>query len=155
MPVRIVVDSEARLPLDSQLAKTANEFSTLVAVGPSADCEKIKALTDAGCEILKLQSKDSSQRLTDLLIELAKREMTNILVEGGGEILGSLNDLGQIDEFHTFIAPKIIGGANSISPIAGQGQNLMDQAGKLKIQSVQQVGDNIYIIARTVAQPES
>ena len=51
-----------------------------------------------------------AERLAWLLDELGRRQMTNVLVEGGGQLLGSLLDAGQIDEVHAFIAPKLIGG---------------------------------------------
>ena len=48
--------------------------------------------------------------------------MTNVLIEGGGEVLGSLLDLDQIDEVHVFIAPKLFGGAAAPGPLAGLGR---------------------------------
>ena len=54
------------------------------------------------------------------LDELGRRRMTNVLVEGGSQLLGSLFDAGEIDEVHVFIAPKLIGGpAAPLLPSAG------------------------------------
>ena len=56
-----------------------------------------------------------------LLDELGRRRMTNVLVEGGGTLLGSFFDTDAVDEVHVFIAPKIIGGHGALAPVMGQG----------------------------------
>lgn len=147
-PTRIVVDSTARISVDSKLVKTANEFPTLIAVGPSADAGRCEVLTQAGVEVFRSDASDANQRLIDLLAFLAEKGMTNILVEGGGELLGSLHDLGQIDETHVFIGSKMIGGAGSISPIAGLGQPSMADATALELRDVQRLGSDVYVISR-------
>ena len=147
---RIVVDSNARLPLDSKLAQTAKQFPTIVAVGNSADSEKCEQLRELGCEIFQSNAKEPNERLMELLRHLGEKGMTNVLVEGGGELLGSLNDIGQIDECHVFVGAKLLGGSNSHSPVGGNGQDLMGDSSQLKLQSVQRIGDDTYIVARTV-----
>ena len=68
-----------------------------------------------------LSGGDPAARLDALLAELGRRQMTNVLVEGGGRVLGSLLDARHIDEVHVFIAPKLVGGAAAPCPVAGQG----------------------------------
>jgi diaminohydroxyphosphoribosylaminopyrimidine deaminase/5-amino-6-(5-phosphoribosylamino)uracil reductase len=148
VPLRIVLDSTARLNLQSQLVQTAGEFPTLVAVGPTAAAADLVRLKNAGCEIWQSKNTSADDRLNKLLLELGSRGLTNILVEGGGQLLGSLHDLDQIDEVHTFIGPKIIGGANSLSPLTGVGQLLMNDATQFQLQGVQQINDDVYIIGR-------
>ena len=118
---RIVVDTAARLSTASQLVRTTAQGPVLVAVGRTASVDDRLRLQEAGCEVLVLQSQCPSARLDELLSELGRRKMTNVLVEGGGELLGSLFDLGAIDEVYAFIAPKLIGGGKAPSPIAGEG----------------------------------
>ena len=87
-----------------------------MAVGPEAasgDCAKLEA---AGCEVLVCGGATSQTRLECLFDELGRRRMTNVLVEGGGRLLGSLFDARLIDEAaHVFIAPKLAGGAEGCS----------------------------------------
>ena len=148
---RVVVDSTAKLSVDSQLCKTAHEFPTLIATRPDFDIENASRLLAAGCEIWTGRETDPNLRLEELLTELGSREMTNVLVEGGGKLFGSLADLDQIDEVHAMIGPKIVGGKNSPTPMAGLGRELMPEALKIDIESVKQLGDDVYIVGRKQA----
>ena len=86
--LRIVVDSKATLPLDSQLVKTAREVPVLLAVGYDAPVEHVKRLADAGVEISICDGDDRTPSDCDsLLEELGRRRMTNVLVEGGSRLL--------------------------------------------------------------------
>jgi len=129
-PTRIVVDSTARLPLDSKLVRSTDEFPCLVAVGPEAEKQRYEKLESRGCQIWQGGSAQPNERLEQLLLELSERGMTNILVEGGGRLLGSLFDGGLVCEAHVFIAPKVVGGSGAISPIGGIGiDQLVDSIG--------------------------
>jgi diaminohydroxyphosphoribosylaminopyrimidine deaminase/5-amino-6-(5-phosphoribosylamino)uracil reductase len=118
---RVVLDSRASLSPSSQLAQTARQIPTLLAVAPEAPLEKRQALAVLGCEVFEPAGVNPAERLLALLDELGRRRLTNVLVEGGGRLLGSLLDAGQIDEAHVFIAPKIVGGARALSPVGGEG----------------------------------
>ncbi len=87
----------------------------------------------------------SRERLTFLFAELARRDITNLLVEGGGTLLGSLFDAKLLDEVHVFVAPKLIGGKDAISPIAGRGIAEMVDSLALHSQHVETVDSDIYI----------
>ena len=145
---RIVMDSHAALSLSSQLVQTANEAPVLVAVGPDATEASCAALQDAGCEVFRCGSDDPSGRLTAVLDELGRREMTNVLVEGGSTLLGTCFDAGELDEFHVFIAPKLIGGRKAPSPLGGRGHQLISQAVELPDAKMTQVGNDVYITGR-------
>ena len=145
--LRVIVDSSARLGLDTKLVSTAKEIPTLIAVGPDADSAKLKQLESLGCKLFAHPSTDRNERLEALLEHLAEQQLTNILVEGGGELIGSLHDLHQIDEVHCFLGPKIVGGT-ATSPVGGDGLDLIKDSTQLSIQSVQQVGDDVYIVGR-------
>ena len=147
--LRVIVDTNVRLSSNSKLAQTAHQYPTLIAVHSSADKEKCELLESLGCEIFTTDFDQPNERLTDLLRHLSAQRITNLLVEGGGQLLGSLNDMNQIDEVHCFIGPKIIGGENTVSPIQGSGFDLIKNASELDIQSVQQIGDDIYTVGRT------
>jgi diaminohydroxyphosphoribosylaminopyrimidine deaminase/5-amino-6-(5-phosphoribosylamino)uracil reductase len=80
-----------------------------------------------------------------LLEELGRREMTNVLIEGGGQLLGTFFDQQLIDECHVFVAPKVVGGAEAIGPISGAGVDLMAAAGELIEPQIEMVDGDIYI----------
>ncbi|MDZ4820676.1 MAG: RibD family protein, partial [Planctomycetota bacterium] len=119
--LRVVVDSQATLASDSYLAHTAREIPVLVAVGAESTAADRQRLTDLGCEVLLLNGADHTARQGQLLDELGRRRCTNVLVEGGGQLLGLLFDQQLVDECHIFIAPKIIGGSGAVAPVGGQG----------------------------------
>ena len=148
--LRIVVDTRASLSLASQLVRTAREVPVLVAVGPeaaSADCANLQA---AGCEVLVCDGPTPQARLEILFDELGRRRMTNVLVEGGGRLLGSLFDARLIDEVHVFIAPKLAGGAEAPGPIAGRGVDAISAALALEDIAVREIAGDIYLHGRIV-----
>ncbi len=152
-PLRVVLDTQATLATDSQLVKTALETPVLVAVGELAPAERTDRLAASGCEILRLAGGSHAERLQNLLGELGRRRLTNVLAEGGGRLLGALFDQGEIDEWHVFIAPKLIGGASAVSPLAGVGLADMTAAAGLRGVTVEQIGNDIYARGRTAHGP--
>jgi len=145
---RIVVDSQASLARGSRLVQTAAEAPVLVVAGPAAPAENVARLREAGCEVLRCESERREERLEQLLDELGRRRMTNVLVEGGAGLLGSLFDAGAVDEVHVFIAPKIVGGAAALSPIGGGGIAEMNDALSLEDVQVERTGDDLYVRGR-------
>ncbi len=122
--VRIVLDHQGRLPLQSRLVQTASDVPVLVVLSEQADSSAETALKACGIETIRIRSvpDQAESDLEQLLRELARRDMTNVLVEGGSGVLGSFFDAGFIDEYHVFIAPKVVGGKGAMSPIAGVGR---------------------------------
>ena len=114
---RIVLDGRARLPLGSRLVGSARDWPLLVAVGPAAEPDRVTALEAVGCEIWRGAEADPHQRLASLLGELGRRRFTNLLVEGGAAVLGSLFASGLVDEVHAFTAAKILGGHGDSLPV--------------------------------------
>ena len=148
---RIVLDRQARLPLNSQLVRTASDCPLILICAEDADSMKCRQLTDAGCEILTVNGKDSSRdQLTDAFRQLGERKMTNVLVEGGGGVLGALFDAQMIDEVHVFVAPKLVGGAKSLSPVAGLGLEKMIDARRLTSIETEMPDGDLYIRGRLV-----
>ncbi|MEX1039369.1 MAG: bifunctional diaminohydroxyphosphoribosylaminopyrimidine deaminase/5-amino-6-(5-phosphoribosylamino)uracil reductase RibD [Pirellulaceae bacterium] len=142
---RIVVDSAASLSPQSQLARTARDFPTMVAVGPNARPERLDQLVHAGCEILLCDAPDHAGRIMQLLSQLGARGMTNILVEGGSQLLATLLEQHQIDEVHSYIAPKLVGGVAAPTPIGGTGLSEMAEAITLKDIETETVDDTLLV----------
>jgi diaminohydroxyphosphoribosylaminopyrimidine deaminase/5-amino-6-(5-phosphoribosylamino)uracil reductase len=146
--VRIVADPRASLSLESRLVRTAREVPILVAAGPealAADCRKLAA---AGCEILMCNAATPQGRLEQLFAELGRRRMTNVLVEGGSRLFGSLFDARLIDEVHVFIAPKLAGGSEALGPIGGQGVQAISAALAVEEMSLSEIGGDVYLRGR-------
>jgi diaminohydroxyphosphoribosylaminopyrimidine deaminase/5-amino-6-(5-phosphoribosylamino)uracil reductase len=140
-----VLDRHARLPLHSQLVRTARDAPTLVATSAAAPAPALAALRDHGCEVLVVPT-DASGRpaILPLLAEFGRRRWTNVLVEGGAAVLGSFADAKAIDEVHVFLAPTLIGGANALTPVGGQGLAFVNEALRFHGAKVEHVEGDVY-----------
>lgn len=147
---RIVFDSQARLPLESQLIRTVNQAPVIVVYGPQADRDRVARLRDAGAEVLESGSMDSGAGAgrpdpAALLAELGQRRMTNLLIEGGAELLGAFFDRRLIDEVHVFIAPKLLGGDGARSPLGGVGRPSPSEFPDLDQPEVENLNGDVYV----------
>ena len=152
---RVVFDSQASLPVTSHLVQTAREVPVIVAAAASAPPENRRRLEAAGCEVLSLTGSGHAERLAELLHELGRRRMTNVLAEGGGRLLGLLADVGQIDELHVFISPRVLGGAEAPSPIAGSGVLRLIDALTIENPQWRATGDDLYCYGRVAPRKSS
>ena len=150
--LRVVADTLGSLPSDSQLVATARDVPVMIAVGPQAPEEDRRRLAEAGCEVFVCPSTGHAGRLDALLRELGRRQATNVLVEGGGRLTGSLLDAGHIDEVHVFIAPKLIGGIAAPGPIAGEGAEDLAHALALESLQMERAGPDVHLHGRLVRQ---
>jgi diaminohydroxyphosphoribosylaminopyrimidine deaminase/5-amino-6-(5-phosphoribosylamino)uracil reductase len=78
--------------------------------------------------VLRLPATDGRPDVGALLAELGRRQVTNVLVEGGGTVHGSFLDAGAVDEVHVFVAPRLVGGAAARTPVAGRGAATIAEA---------------------------
>jgi diaminohydroxyphosphoribosylaminopyrimidine deaminase/5-amino-6-(5-phosphoribosylamino)uracil reductase len=150
-PTRVVVDSRARLPLASQLVRTAREVATLIATTPAASPAATDALRVQGCEVLTVPPDDAGRpSLAALLSELGRRRWTNLLIEGGSAVLGNCLDARLMDELDVFLAPKLIGGADARTPVGGEGIAKMAEALRFRQVLWQRTDDgDFYLQLRT------
>jgi diaminohydroxyphosphoribosylaminopyrimidine deaminase/5-amino-6-(5-phosphoribosylamino)uracil reductase len=139
-PTRVVLDRRLRLPLTSQLVRTARQTPLLIIHHPEADPARRAALEAAGAECLALPP--GADEVPSLLAELGRRRWTNLLVEGGSGVLGSFLAAERIDEVWAFIAPVLLGGAAAPSPLGGPGRPALAQAPRLQWEEVQRLGDD-------------
>jgi len=142
---RIVVDSGASLSLESQLVQTAGDAPVLVAASRAAPEERCDQLSDRGVEVLRLPGDSHDERFDELLDELGRRRLTNVLVEGGGWLLASLFDAGAIDEVHVFIAPHNIGGSGTTAPVTGDSTTAVAEALRLVDPIITRIGVDDYL----------
>jgi diaminohydroxyphosphoribosylaminopyrimidine deaminase/5-amino-6-(5-phosphoribosylamino)uracil reductase len=145
---RVVVDSSASLSPESRLVRTAREIPVLVATSEAASTTSTHQLVEAGVEVVPCPGETHADRMTALLNELGRRRMTNVLVEGGGKVLGTLFDMNAIDEVHVFIAPKLAGGVSAASPVGGYGVERMARALRLADIAIEELDGDVHISGR-------
>jgi len=148
---RVVLDSKALLPLNSRLVQTAHEVPVLVAVSQQAPADRRQALEVRGCEVVVFPG-ESRVPIMPLLAELGQRGMTNVLVEGGGKVLGSFLAAGQVDEVEAYIAPVLEGGDHPHTPARGRGVLRMGDAARLQNVAYSEVAGDMRVRG-IVAQP--
>ncbi len=144
-PIRVVVDGNARLSLDSQLVKTAGEYRTIVAHTRFAPEESVKALREAGVEMLLCKEKEGLVDVRNLLELLGQSGIDSILLEGGGSLNYTFLAEGLADELYAFIAPKIVGGMNAKTPVEGAGMEKMADAINLELENVLNIGHDVLL----------
>jgi diaminohydroxyphosphoribosylaminopyrimidine deaminase/5-amino-6-(5-phosphoribosylamino)uracil reductase len=117
-PLRVVFDSQARLRLDSTLVASAADVPVLVTASDAAPSERVRALRDAGVEVVAFAG-NRAQRLRAALDELGRRGIGSLLVEGGAELAGSFLDAGEVDQLRLFYAPVLLGGGRPLAVRSG------------------------------------
>jgi diaminohydroxyphosphoribosylaminopyrimidine deaminase/5-amino-6-(5-phosphoribosylamino)uracil reductase len=149
-PARVVLDTQARLPATSQLARTVGEAPVIIVTGPDADAERCRKLADLGVQIWAAPSAGPAGGvdLRWVLAEMGRRQWTNLLVEGGARTLGALRDADLIDEVHCFIASKLAGGAGAPSPLGGLGLEEMPEAMSLIAPAIEILDGDVYVQGR-------
>jgi diaminohydroxyphosphoribosylaminopyrimidine deaminase/5-amino-6-(5-phosphoribosylamino)uracil reductase len=118
-PLRVVFDSQARLPLDSQLLATRDRSPVLVFASADADPARVGALRDAGTEILIAGGATSADRIAAVLADLGRRGITSLFLEGGRTLATAFLAADQVDESRTFIAPILLAPSTSDSRAGG------------------------------------
>ena len=149
-PRRIVFDSDARLPLNSQLLSQAPEIELIVVVSRAAPRSAIEALESAGAEVVVVSGENEPLRVSDALSQLGKLDppVTSLLLEGGPHLAGAFFDAGEIDEMRLFIAPLVFGGANARDPLEGMGATMIADATRALSLTTERVADDILLTAR-------
>lgn len=165
-PMRVVVDSNLRIPVDSQLVKTANEYRTIVACrhfdrseAERSEVEKsslnvnkqkgfldsLRSLEMTGVELLECQSNNNHVDINDLMTKLGAMGIDSLLLEGGGTLNAAFLEAGCVDEVWAFIAPKIIGGEGAKTPVSGKGIDKMSEAINSQDIDIQNINGDILI----------
>lgn len=112
-PVRIVFDSQARLPLDGQLLRTLDQSPVLVVTAAEADPDRVATLRDAGAEVLVAGGETSPDRIQAALSDLGRRGITSLFLEGGRALASAFQAADQIDESRIFVAAQ--GGEDTLT----------------------------------------
>ena len=147
-PRHVVFDSEARLPLDSQLVHGAFEVPLTVVVSRAASRLATDALEAAGAEVIVATGENEPARVRSALDQLGANGVTSILLEGGPHLAGAFFDAGEVDEIRLFIAPVVLGGGSARDPLEGEGADRIAEATRALSLDVERIGDDVLVSAR-------
>ena len=131
---RIIIDSMGRIPLDSQILRTASKIKTIVAVTKLASMNVRRNIKKTGAIVIVAGT--NTVDLKRVLWTIQKMGIKKILVEGGGEINWSLFSLGIVNELIVTIAPRIVGGRQATTLVEGEGYSSVSQGLKLQLKKV-------------------
>jgi diaminohydroxyphosphoribosylaminopyrimidine deaminase/5-amino-6-(5-phosphoribosylamino)uracil reductase len=145
-PIKVIVDTRLRVPLSAKIFSKESPTKVILATTQKAPKRKIGHFEKMNCEILMLNEKDGGVDLEQLMRELGEREITSVLAEGGGELIGSLVEKRLVDKFLFFIAPRIIGGRDAVTSVEGQGAGRINKALNLKIIERKNTGRDLLIV---------
>ena len=144
-PIKIVVDSQLSIPQEENIfSKDSQVIIVTLPTRPAQETENRQILAHKA-KILEVKEKAGQINLRDMLKRLARLKITNILVEGGGTLIGSLFDEGLVDKVLFFISPEIIGGKEAISSVMGKGVTRIDKAIKLTEVKLRRVGEDFLV----------
>jgi len=140
---RVVLSASGELPDRCRLRSTARDAPVIVFTAAGTE-PKLAGWAADGCEVVGLPTSDTALSVDAVLSELGRRRMTHVLVEGGAGVLGSFLDARAADEFHVFVAPKLVGGT-APSPVGGVGVPLVADALRLVEFRSEPSGGDVYL----------
>lgn len=143
-PYKIIVDSKLRLPLDARVL-TINPEKALIFTTEARNREKEEAIRRLGGQVHILGSKEGQVDLVQLMGKVGKLGIDSILLEGGGNLNFSCLKDGLVDKVLSYIAPKIIGGRESITPVTGEGVGDLAEHFKLDFREVKNIDGDLFI----------
>jgi 2,5-diamino-6-(ribosylamino)-4(3H)-pyrimidinone 5'-phosphate reductase len=133
-PVRIIIDSKARMPLTSKILRSAHRIVTIVAVTSRAPIGKVKEIENSGAMVLVAGTQAVDLRKVFSILE--NIGIRTILIEGGGELNWSVLRQGLVTELIVTIAPVITGGRDAITLVEGDGYSTISNAIKMSLTMV-------------------
>lgn len=141
-PVRIVLDSHGRTSTDTRIFNPESSAGVIIAVTPDAPTQNTNALEKAGAEVITVPEAHGRVCFRRLMEILGAREVTSVLIEGGGEVNAAAVAAGVVDKVMCFVAPKLIGGRNAPGPIGGEGGSSLTDVPHLQRMRVTSIQDS-------------
>ena len=137
-PIRIILDGEAYLDRNRRVFHLQSNAPTWVAATEDRGY-------DFADDVLFLPEGPGGIDMKALMLELGRREISSLLIEGGGTTLASAFESEIVDKVCFFIAPKIIGGRDAVTAVEGEGVAVMEDAIRLTDLSIDRVGEDILV----------
>lgn len=146
-PIRIICDSRLRIPKESRICQSAGEYTTIVACGGKTQAmeEKAEWLKQRGMEVIALPDGRGKVDLRQLMRYLGGRGIDSILLEGGAALNESALRAGIVKEVKVFLAPKIFGGAEAMTPVMGVGIETPGEAVALTLERCSQIEEDLLL----------
>ena len=148
-PIRIVLDSTCRIPLDSKLLNSTEISETIIACTKNASTQAIERIENKGVKVIVAEQKDNKVDFNHLLKKIGELGIDSILIEGGASVNFSAIESGNVNKIISFIAPKLIGGNTAKTPVGGKGFEKINEALQLKNISINKFDEDIMISAYT------
>lgn len=147
-PIRIVVDSSLRIDINANVVQDKSA-KTIVATTDKADKDKILKLQAQDVDVIVVDKDENDKVDIEKLLDiLGQQNICSILVEGGATLSGSFVAKKLVDKVYFFIAPKIVGGKEAKTPVAGTGILNLQEALALKDIQIEKLEEDILIIGR-------
>lgn len=143
-PVRVVIDSRLRLPLESRLCRTAKKYKTVVACAVH-DEQRARALEAIGVRVVCFPGEDGRVNLRALMEWLGREKLSSVLIEGGGQLNEAALRAGIVNHVCAYVAPKLMGGADAKTPVEGLGADTPDGAAQLSRLRTARLGEDILL----------
>jgi diaminohydroxyphosphoribosylaminopyrimidine deaminase/5-amino-6-(5-phosphoribosylamino)uracil reductase len=145
-PVRVILDADAYLDAGRRVFQVESEAPTWVVVPETR--EPVEA-----DEVIRMPHGEGGVDMRALMRELGRRDITTVLVEGGGTTHASAFDAGVVDKVMFFIAPKIVGGREAVTAVEGEGVARMAEALQLEGMTARPVGPDLLVEAYVKKDP--
>ena len=142
-PVRIILDSKGEIPNKSKILQTSNKIPTIIAVSKQITKSNLEKLNKFPVEIISVGEKSVNLKL--LLKKLSKKDISTILVEGGGTVNWEFIKQNLFDELIITISPFLIGGNDAISLIQGKGFDKISKSPKLQLKSIKRLKNHLVL----------
>ncbi len=145
-PVRVVLDSHLRIPINANVLTWVHEQPTIVCTTAQASPKKIQTLKNQGIQVWIVPQKNGKVSLKTVLSKLGKAGMSTVLLEGGSTLNATALHEGLVNQVRLYIAPKLLGGQNAKSLIGGGSPNSIDQAWPLVNSELKKIGQDWLVV---------
>jgi diaminohydroxyphosphoribosylaminopyrimidine deaminase/5-amino-6-(5-phosphoribosylamino)uracil reductase len=144
-PLRVVVDSNLRIPLKARILSLQQRARTVVATTAAGNVSRIRALHQRGIEVVTLPRMGRKVSLPALMRELGRRGITSVLLEGGGELNAAMLNAGLVQHVRFYLAPVLLGGEDAKSVLGGKSPARQASALRLRRFKARSIGDELVV----------
>lgn len=146
-PIRVIVDTNLRVPLTSRILTGETSTLTCIAAGSKVSTAQKKRIEGLGARVIRCRVRDGQVDLEDLLDQLAKMSVCSVLVEGGANLFTSVIRGRLVDKYYLFLAPKLLGGDNGVPFTRGEGCDIIKECVKVNVLKVRRFDNDIMVEA--------
>ncbi len=142
-PLKVVLDATLKTRPNAALFSKRSPAPVFLFVSRRANAERVRRFQKKATVIVVPEKKPGLLRWRSILLELGRRGVTHLLIEGGGEVLGSAFEERVVNEAYFFTAPRVIGGREAVASVGGEGPARLTSSVRFKRWDVKKVGDDL------------